>query len=108
VTAYRSTREDVRAIRSTRDHVSSLLSRYPDVSEDNRKEILTFLKEGRHLEIGLLTANDNVRPQLDAFMADHRHHFRISVSEVVRVLVAIAALTLVLALLWEIVRPVSL
>ena len=41
-------------------------------------------------------------------MADHRHHFRISVSEVVRVLVAIAALTLVLALLWEIVRPVSL
>ena len=103
----RSHVEEVRALRSSRERVSSLLTRYPDVSDEHREEILTFLKEGRHLEIGLLTANDNVQPQLDAFMADHRHHFRICLAEVARMLLVLAAAVLVLRLLWEIIRPVG-
>ena len=48
--------EEVRALRSSRDRVSKLLTRYPDVSEEHRREILEFFKEGRHIDIGLLTA----------------------------------------------------
>ncbi|HEX2803428.1 MAG TPA: hypothetical protein VHN55_05525 [Sphingomicrobium sp.] len=102
----RSQIEEVRAIRSSRDRVARLLSRYPDVSDQHRREILDFLKEGRHIDIGLLTANDNVRPRLDAFMADHRRHFQIDLFDMVKAVAVIAAAMLVLALLWEIVRPV--
>ena len=108
MTVYTSHLEEVREVRATRDRVGELLGRYPDVSDTDRKEILTFMKEGRHLDIGLLTANDNLRPQLDAFMADHKRHFRIDVFDVVRVLAVIGAAVMVCWLLWELVRPASL
>jgi hypothetical protein len=108
VTAYTSDVQQVRAARSSRDQVADLVRRYPNVSDKDRREILMFMKEGRHLDIGLLTANDNLRPRLDAFMADHRRHFRIGVLDVARVLAVIAAAVLVCWLLWELVRPASI
>lgn len=107
MTAYTSHIEQVRELRSTRDRVVSLLGRYPHVSDKDRKEILAFMKEGRHLDIGLLTANDNLRPQLDAFMDDHKRHFRIGVADVARLLAVFAAVALVCWLLWELVRPAA-
>jgi hypothetical protein len=101
VTAYPPQIEEVRAARSTRDRVAGLISRYPHVSEKDRKEILEFLKEARHLEIGLLTSNDNVRPQLDAFMEDHKRHFRLGVLDLVRLLALIGAIVMVCWLVWE-------
>lgn len=80
MTAYKSHVKDVRTEQSSRDRIASLLGRYPNVSDNGRAEILKFMKEGRHLDIGLLTANDNLRPGFDAFMADHRRHFRIGLS----------------------------
>ena len=38
--------------------------------EDSR-----FHEEGRHLEIGLLTSDEKLRPNLDAFMKDHQKAF---------------------------------
>ena len=108
MTAYTSHIGEVRAARSTRDRVAELLEHYPHVSDKDRKEILQFMKEGRHLEIGLLTANDNVRPQLDAFMDDHKRHFRVGAAEVIRLLAVLAAAALVCLLLWELLRPASL
>jgi hypothetical protein len=108
VSAYTSHIEQVRELRSTRERVAALLGRYPHVSDKDRKEILAFMKEGRHLDIGLLTANDNLRPRLDAFMEDHKRHFRIGVAEVARLLAVFAAVALVCWLLWELVRPASL
>jgi hypothetical protein len=108
VTIYTSHVEEVRAERSTRERIASLLGRYPKVSEKHRREILAFLKEGRHLDIGLLTSNDNVRPQLDAFLEDHRRHFRVEPFEVVRMLAVVAATIMVFWLLWEILSPVPL
>ena len=101
MTAYPSQIEEVRAARSTRDRVAGLISRYPHVSEKDRKEILEFLKEARHLEIGLLTSNDNVRPQLDAFMEDHKRHFRLGVLDLVRLLALIGAIVMVCWLVWK-------
>ena len=88
-------------IRSRREHITRLLERYPQVSDADRNEILRFMKEARHLEVGLLTANDNVRPQLDAFMDDHKQQFRLDVFDVVRAVALIAAILTVCWLLWE-------
>lgn len=108
VTAFTTHIEEVRALRSSRDRIAALLSRYPDVSDRDRAEILEFMKEGRHLDIGMLTANDNLRPQLDAFMDDHKRHFRVGAAEVIRLLAVLAAAALVCLLLWELLRPASL
>jgi len=107
VTAYPSHIEEERAVGSTRDRVTRLLERYPHVSDIDRKEILQFMKEARHLEVGLLTANDNVRPQLDAFMEDHKRHFRLDAFDVFRAAILIGAIVMVCVLLWELFMPVS-
>jgi len=95
VTAYTSHSGSVAATGTTRDRIAALVRRYPHVSETDRKEILHFMKTGRHLDIGLLTANDNVRPQLDAFMAEHKRHFRIGIPEIARLFAVIAAAIMV-------------
>ena len=87
--------------------IAGLLKRYPHVSNKDRKEILDFMKEARHLEIGLLTANDNVLPQLDAFMEDHKRHFRLDLFDVVRAMALIAAIFMICWLLWELFMPVA-
>ena len=107
MTAHTSQIEEARAAGPARDRVASLLSRYPHVSDRDRKEILQFMKEARHLEVGLLTANDNVRPQLDAFMDDHKRHFRLDALDVVRAVTVVAAVLMVCWLLWELFMPVA-
>jgi hypothetical protein len=100
--------KDVGAVRATRDRIGKLLSAYPDVTDEDRKEILAFMKEGRHLDIGLLTANDQLRPKLDAFLADHQRHFALGALDVVRMLAVMVAAVTFCWLLWELVRPASL
>jgi len=99
--AYQSTHEEVRAWRSNREHVAGLLARYPQVSGEEQRDILSFLRTGRHLDVGLLTSNERLRPQLDAFMADHQRHFRIKWGEGAAVVGGIVALLLMLWLVWE-------
>ena len=108
MTAYKSHVEEVRAVRSSRERVGELLGRYPHVSDKDRREILAFMRHGRHLDIGLLTSNEKLRPKLDSFMRDHKRHFRIDIVDVVRVFAVITAALMVCWLLWELVRPASL
>ena len=108
MTAFTTHPEEARAVRATRDRVGKLLSRYPHVTDGDRREILTFMKEGRHLDIGLLTANDNLRPKLDAFMTDHQRHFRIDAGTMLGVLAMLGAAVISCWLLWELLRPASL
>ena len=75
MTAYTSRLKAVRDVRSRRDRVADLVGRYPDISERDRREIIAFMRNGRHLDIGLLTANEKIRSKLDRFMHDHRSHF---------------------------------
>lgn len=84
-------------VQEIRERVAELLSRYPRVSANETREILSFLKTGRHLEIGLLTSNQTLQPNLDAFMADHHRHFRVKWSEAALVIGGIVA---VLVILW--------
>ena len=108
MTAYRSHVEEVRAVRSSRERVGELLSRYPHVSDNDRREILAFMRDGRHLDIGLLTSNEKLRPKLDSFMKDHKRHFQIDFVDVVRMLAVITAALMICWLLWELVRPASM
>jgi hypothetical protein len=93
--------EEVRAIRLTRERVAELLSRYPRMARHEVDEVIEFLRNGRHLEIGLLTSNDRIRPQLDAFMAEHKAHFRVRWLEGATVVAAIAAILAMLWFAWE-------
>ena len=56
---------------------------------------------GSTLKIGLLTSNDRIRPQLDAFMAEHKAHFRVKWIEGAAVVAAIAAILAMLWYAWE-------
>ncbi len=85
--------------------MAALLGRYPDVSKDENRAILEFMKTGRHLDIGLLTSNESLRPKLDAFMEDHKKHFRVSFGEAAAVVAMIAAFLLAAWLFWELIGP---
>jgi predicted Rossmann-fold nucleotide-binding protein len=87
--------------RTASERVADLVSRYPGVTDEEAKEILTFMRTGRHLEVGLLTANDNIRPNLDAFMEDHKAHFQVKWWEGAAVTTGIAALLVLFWLGWE-------
>jgi hypothetical protein len=96
-----TTYEEVRAIRADRQHVAALLDRYPRVSEDETQEIITFLRTGRHLDVGMVTGDDALRPKLDAFMADHKKHFRLKWTEIVAAVTGIFGIPTGAWLLWE-------
>jgi hypothetical protein len=83
------------------ERVADLVSRYPGVTEDEAQEIVTFMRTGRHLDVGLLTANDSIRPKLDAFMKDHRADFRVKWWESAAVTGTIAVILIAFWLAWE-------
>lgn len=92
----------------TREQVADLLCRYPHVSPREAKLILGFLRKGRQLDVGILTADEQLKPHLDSFMTDHATHFRVSFRETSVVTGAIAAFLGVCWLIWEAVKPGTL
>jgi len=86
---------------TTSERVADLVSRYPGVTDDEAKEILTFMRTGRHLDVGRLTADDSIRPNLDAFMEDHKAHFQVKWWETTALVGAIGVVLLAFWLIWE-------
>ena len=101
----RTTREEVRAIRLNRQEAADLLSRYPHVSEAETELILTFLRTGRRLDVGMLTADERLRPRLGHFMNDHGKRLRIGFGEGAVVVSAIVGFLVLCWLVWEALRP---
>ena len=91
----------------TRDQVAHLLLRYPHVSPREAKLILGFLRKGRQLDVGILSADEQLKPQLDSFMMDHARHFRVSFREASAVTAAIAGFLGICWLIWEAVKPAA-
>jgi hypothetical protein len=91
----------------TREEAADLISRYPQVSNTEGKAILKFLRNGRHLDVGILTADEKLKPQLDSFMREHASHFRIRVGEGAAVVASILAFLVICWLLWEVAGPVT-
>lgn len=98
---------DSSAFQLTREQTADLLYRYPHVSEAEAKSILTFLRKGRHLDVGMLTGDERLKPYLDRFTADHAKHFRVGFGEASAVVAALAAALVVCWLIWEAVKPAA-
>jgi len=95
-------REEVRAVRASRARAAELLGNYPQLSDADRREVLTFLQTARHLDIGLLSANDNIRPKLDAFMDDHRTELGVTPREAFTAVALIVGFLFACWLLWTV------
>ena len=93
--------------RLSRDQVADLLFRYPRVSDAETKLILGFLRNGRHLDIGLLTADEALKPHLDSFMADHAKHFRVGAVEGSVVVAAIVGVLFFCLIVFETMTPAA-
>lgn len=91
----------------TREEAADLLFRYPHVSDAEAKRILTFLRKGRHLDVGMLTADQKLKPNLDRFMHDHKKHFRLGVGETTAVVSAIIGFLLVCWMAVEAMVPAT-
>lgn len=91
----------------SRDETAELLFRYPDVSDSEAKHILTFLRKGRHLDVGILTADERLKPMLDSFMHDHEKHFRLGFGETTAVVSAIIGFLLACWVVVEVVVPAA-
>lgn len=99
---YHSTREEVRALRFDRERIAGLLGRYPGINADETDEIVTFLRTGPHLHVGLLTSSDRLRSKLDAFMHEHKAKFSVSFMEGAAVVAVIGLVLFGLWIAWEI------
>lgn len=91
----------------TREEAADLLLRYPHVSQAEAKRVVTFLRKGRHLDVGLLTADQKLKPNLDRFMHDHEKHFRLGVGETTAVVSAIIGFLLVCWMALEAMVPAT-
>ena len=91
----------------SREEVAELLIRYPRVSGAEAKLVLTFLRKGRHLDVGMLTGDEQLKPHLDRFTADHAHHFRLGIGEAAAAVAGIVGFLVVCWLLWEALRPAA-
>jgi hypothetical protein len=69
------------------------------VSDDEAREILAFFQRGRYFDVGLLTSNARLKPNLDAFLKDHRSHFE---AEPGRAEAVVGVVVLFLFILWAI------
>lgn len=93
--------EEARALRADRQHVAALIDRYPRLSEEETKEIITFLRTGRHLDVGMLTGDEALKPKLEAFMAEQKQHFRLKWTESLAVTAGIFGVPTAAWALWE-------
>ena len=99
---YQASRaEEVRALRADRQRVTDLVGRYPHLTDEEVGEIVVFMKTGPSLDIGLLTSNVAIRPQLDAFMAEHKAQFRLKWTESLAVTAGVFGVPTGVWLLWE-------
>ena len=87
--------------RARMERVAALIARYPALTDDEIHEALLFLRKGPALDVGLLTGNDEIRPQLDRFRADHHRALSIGVREIAVIAVIVALFLAAVLLLWD-------
>jgi hypothetical protein len=98
---------EARALRTSRQEAAELLARYPEISKAEVAQIIDFLRTGRHLEVGLLTSNDKLRPKLDAFIADHKGKLQLGFGEAAAAVAGIAGFIALCWLVWEAIGPAA-
>lgn len=84
---------------AVRQRMAELLRRYPDTDEAETAEILTFLRTGDQIDIGLIGGSDELKGKVQQFRADHARHFRLSMRESAVAILLICGLAGAIALL---------
>ena len=65
-----------------REEVAELLKRYPDIDDREVRQILNFLSNGMHLDVGLIAGADEFRAKVAEIREKHSDHFRLRASEI--------------------------
>ncbi|HEY7006557.1 MAG TPA: hypothetical protein VH392_08750 [Sphingomicrobium sp.] len=99
---YLSTHEEIRAVRADRDQLKHLLSRYPEVSGGEARQIQTLLRSGRHVDLGLPGGGDpRLRAKLKAYVEDHKARFRKNWAEGAVVAGGLGTFLVIFWWIWE-------
>jgi len=83
-------------------HMEALLKRYPDLVQIERQEIIQFLRKGRLRDRGLLTCNQSISDELEAFRNDHDRELSLSWGEISVIALMIMLSVAAAASLWRI------
>ena len=78
--------------------VEALLSRYPDLGDDELETLVDIFPYLRIVDLGMMTADDELSERLEAFHREHGHRLRAPTSSLLAFL-AFPALVAV-GLLW--------
>ena len=81
--------------------ISDLLARYPNISGADEREILSFLKRAKYLDIALLKSDRSVQRQLDLFIRSHTRALKYSAPEVIAIACMVLAFLAACWLLWQ-------
>ena len=87
--------------RTQLDRIEALLERYPALTDPEVHEVLLFLRKGKALEIGYLTSNEALKPQLDRFRADHARDLSSGTRGLGVVGIVLLVILAAVALLWN-------
>jgi plasmid stability protein len=82
------------------ERVTALLARYPRVSRDEAREILTFLRTGRYRDVGALASDRGLGRNLDEFLKDHWPQFHLHSDHGGAVMGGVAFVLLLAGLAW--------
>ena len=83
------------------ERIEALLQRYPGLTDPEVHEVLLFLRKGQVLEVGILSSNELVKPQLDRFRADHARDLAIGKRELAIVGIGLLIVLAAVAMLWN-------
>ena len=80
------------------DRMAELFRQYPEIDDTAKAELLLFLRRGRQIEIGMVSAREGMAERMSRFRHDHGEHFRLRPYQVIGfILLIVGPLT---ALAW--------
>jgi hypothetical protein len=80
--------------------VEELLLQYPDVGERELESIISFLREGTILEIGLLSTNKEAWRNAERIRARYQQKFATTKQEYLALATVMSGMALILLIFW--------
>lgn len=96
-----NTRQRLSADAEKLTHIEFLLDLYPGTTEAELAQIAHFLKTAPSMDIGLLSANSDAWQTVERIRRDHPRLFRTPTRSWVIIAVALVAVALIIAWLWD-------
>lgn len=88
------------AQRANSERTAELASRYPGITQDEAKEIVTFLRTARHPDVSRSSSRVRLTPNRDSVVAERRAQFRANSREGAALAGAVLVLLITAWLIW--------